>query len=165
MWTAAFVGDTQQFPYFICTLRHGAASQPLNNLDKLECKSNMPAVPEHNLCSPKPLFICLYVYTTGFYEVSTMVVSIKTNPLGVAYMLNIWSLVGRTIWGELGGMALEEVCHWSLRFPKTSTIPSMPSLLPICELRCELSAATTATCLPATMYNLCGSTLLCACHV
>lgn len=132
------MGDTQQFPYFICTLRHRAASKPLNNLDELGCKSNMPAVPEHNLCSSKPLFICLYVYTTGFYEVSTMVVSIRTNSL-----LNIWSLVGETVWGGLGGVALEEVCHWSLRFPKTSTISSMPYLLPVCGLRCELSAAAT----------------------
>ena len=60
-------------------------------------------------------------------------------------MLTNWSLVGETVWGGLGGMALEEVCHWSLRFPKTSTIPSMPSLLPVCGLRCELELSAAAT--------------------
>lgn len=51
----------------------------------------------------------------------------KNQPPGVAYMLNIWSLVGRTIWGELGGMALEEVCHWSWGFQR-------PAPFPVCRL-------------------------------
>lgn len=57
--------------------------------------------------------------------------------------LNTWSLGGGTVWEGSGGWPCWNRCvtrgqGW--RFYKTLAIPSVPSLLPNCRSRCELSA-------------------------
>lgn len=61
--------------------------------------------------------------------------------------LNTCSPVGGAVWGGLEGRALPQEAHpwgWALRFPRFSSLPSSPSLLSLCGLRRELSAAAPA---------------------
>lgn len=53
---------------------------------------------------------------------------------------------------------MEDVHYWgqALRFPRTGTIPSFLSLLPICRLRCRVSALFQPPRVPAAMLHRCG---------
>ena len=65
-----------------------------------------------------------------FFE--TWYVGLNENVLHRLICLNIWSLVGGTIWEGLGGVALlQEVYHQWLQ--KTHDIPSVPLRLLLAE--------------------------------
>lgn len=78
--------------------------------------------------------------------------------------LNTCSPVGGAVWGDLEGMALLQKAYpwgWALRFPRFSSLPSSPSLLPLCVLRAELSAAApVGRLLPLTAFHHNGDGVL-----
>ena len=63
--------------------------------------------------------------------------------------LNTWYPCDGTVWEQLRGVTLMEVCHQgqALMFQKMCSLPSVVFLPPACESNLEVSAAAATSCL------------------